>query len=108
MTILELASRNIPQVLVNARMSDRSFRRWRKNKSLSFPLFNRLRLVLAQNAMLARRFQLLGSPIQFKEQVRENVVVISGDEYTPFTIAFDGVRVDVLRRVLRALRFPAD
>ena len=43
-----------------------------------------------------RRFQLLGSPIQFKEQVRENVVVLDGEEYTPFTVAFDGVRVDVL------------
>lgn len=43
-----------------------------------------------------RRFQLLGSPIQFKEQVSEQVVVVAGEEFTPFTVAFDGVRVDVL------------
>ena len=43
-----------------------------------------------------RRFQLLGSPIQFKEQVNDQVVVVAGEEFTPFTVAFDGVRVDVL------------
>lgn len=43
-----------------------------------------------------RRFQLLGSPVQYKEEVENGVVVIEGEEFTPFTVAFDGVKVDVL------------
>lgn len=43
-----------------------------------------------------RRFQLLGSPVQYKEDVEDAVVVLGGEEFTPFTVAFDGVKVDVL------------
>ncbi|MEL6921022.1 MAG: glycosyltransferase N-terminal domain-containing protein, partial [Pseudomonadota bacterium] len=35
MTILELGARRIPQVLINGRMSDRSFRRWKKQLPLA-------------------------------------------------------------------------
>ena len=42
-------------------MSERSFNRWRKNRAISRPLFNRIRLVLAQNDDLARRFSQLGA-----------------------------------------------
>ncbi len=41
-----------------------------------------------------RRFQLLGSPVQFADEITP--VVVDGEELTAFTIAFDGVRVDVL------------
>ncbi|HUS95616.1 MAG TPA: 3-deoxy-D-manno-octulosonic acid transferase, partial [Hyphomicrobiaceae bacterium] len=60
-TILECHDRRIPMALINARMSDRSFRRWRGNRSLSRPLFSRLCVVLAQNEKLARRFRQLGA-----------------------------------------------
>ena len=59
--IIDAYNRDIPMAIVNGRMSDRSYRRWRKNKGMAFPLFSRLRLVLAQNAMLARRFRELGA-----------------------------------------------
>lgn len=59
--ILETADRNIPLALINARMSHRSFRRWRRSAGLSRALFSRFRVVLAQNARLARSFSLLGS-----------------------------------------------
>ena len=39
MTVLELSSLRIPQVLVNARMSDRSFNRWRSAAKLAEALF---------------------------------------------------------------------
>ena len=59
--IIDAHDRAIPMAIVNGRMSDRSYRRWRKNKGMAVPLFSRLRLVLAQNAMLARRFRELGA-----------------------------------------------
>ncbi len=59
--ILDAYERKIPLAIVNGRMSDRSYRRWRKNKAMAIPLFSRLQLVLAQNALLTRRFRELGA-----------------------------------------------
>lgn len=60
--ILETAARGTPLVLLNARMSDRSYKRWRGKPGLSAPLFSRFDLVLAQNQRLAIRLQRLGAP----------------------------------------------
>lgn len=59
--IMESSERSIPLTLVNARMTDRSYRRWRRNGGLARPLFSRFALVLAQNEALARRFKILGA-----------------------------------------------
>lgn len=59
--IIESAARHIPLALVNARMSDRSYARWRRFRSISRPLIGRFDLVLAQNDKLARRFADLGA-----------------------------------------------
>src|SRR5262249_16511209 len=59
--ILESSERGIPLALVNARMTKRSFRRWRSSPGLARPLFSRFALVLAQNEGLARRFASLGA-----------------------------------------------
>jgi 3-deoxy-D-manno-octulosonic-acid transferase len=60
--ILESSGRGIPLVLINARMTKRSFRKWRHNPGVAQPLFSRFALVLAQNEGLARRFTELGAP----------------------------------------------
>jgi len=60
--ILGSSERGIPLVLVNGRMTKRSFRKWRRNPSFAVPLFSRFALVLAQNDSLARRFATLGAP----------------------------------------------
>jgi 3-deoxy-D-manno-octulosonic-acid transferase len=59
--ILETSARTIPLALVNARMTKRSYRRWRSNAGISRPLFSRFSLVLAQNEALVRRFKSLGA-----------------------------------------------
>ncbi len=41
-----------------------------------------------------RRFQLLGSPIADADN--DDTLIVSGEEVTPFTVAFDGVLVDVV------------
>lgn len=60
--ILAARERGVPLALLNARMSDRSFRRWQKMPGLSRPLFSRFDIVLAQSAQLAKRLGKLGAP----------------------------------------------
>jgi 3-deoxy-D-manno-octulosonic-acid transferase len=59
--ILESSARGIPLTLVNARMTQRSYRRWRRGSGVARPLFSRFSLVLTQNEVLARRFRRLGA-----------------------------------------------
>ena len=59
--ILESSTRGIPLALINARMTKRSFRRWRRNLGFARPIFSRFAVVLAQNEGLARRFAALGA-----------------------------------------------
>lgn len=60
--VLTAARRGVPLVLVNARMSPRSQRRWRKFGKFGRPLFSRFSAVLAQNADIARTIKRLGAP----------------------------------------------
>jgi 3-deoxy-D-manno-octulosonic-acid transferase len=60
--IMDADRRRIPLVLLNARMSDRSFKRWLKLKGLSRPIFSRFAVVLAQSETLAKRLIRLGAP----------------------------------------------
>jgi len=59
--ILEASGRSVPIALVNARMSPRSARRWKRLRGVSRPLLSRLDLVLAQNDGLATAFRELGA-----------------------------------------------
>lgn len=61
MTILELGARRTPQILVNGRLSDRSFERWRNRPNLAEALFENLSLVVAQSELDAERFSDLGA-----------------------------------------------
>ncbi|WP_245296825.1 MULTISPECIES: glycosyltransferase N-terminal domain-containing protein [Rhodomicrobium] len=59
--ILDADRRRIPLALLNARMSDRSFKRWLKMPGVSRPLFSRFAVVLAQSDGLAKRLATLGA-----------------------------------------------
>lgn len=61
MTMMELGKRHIPQILVNARMSDRSFSTWRRWSGIAGALFEYLALVIAQSDHDADRFRELGA-----------------------------------------------
>lgn len=64
MTILELGNRRMPQVLVNGRISDKSFATWSRNRPLAEALFENLSHVVAQSEIDAERFISLGaSPV---------------------------------------------
>jgi 3-deoxy-D-manno-octulosonic-acid transferase len=60
-TILELSKRHIPQVLVNGRISDRSFQRWKRRLSIADAIFENFALVIAQSDADAERFRTLGA-----------------------------------------------
>jgi 3-deoxy-D-manno-octulosonic-acid transferase len=61
MTILELGARRVPQVLVNGRLSDRSFASWSKRAFLAEALFENLAHVVAQSDVDGERFAALGA-----------------------------------------------
>jgi 3-deoxy-D-manno-octulosonic-acid transferase len=61
-TILELERRAVPLVMVNGRMSDRSFQRWQKLPGMIGALLRRFALCLAQTEEDAERLARLGAP----------------------------------------------
>ncbi|MBR7559278.1 hypothetical protein KC218_22290, partial [Mycobacterium tuberculosis] len=61
MTILELGLRRVPQVLVNGRLSDKSFAAWQKRPSIAEALFENLAHVVAQSDIDRERFRALGA-----------------------------------------------
>jgi 3-deoxy-D-manno-octulosonic-acid transferase len=59
--ILASAARRVPMVLINGRMSHRSFPRWRKINATISALLGRFDICLAQSQVDAERFAALGS-----------------------------------------------
>jgi len=64
-TVLALDERQIPLVMVNGRMSDRSFHRWQKLPRIIRALLERFALCLAQTTEDAERLARLGAPRVF-------------------------------------------
>jgi 3-deoxy-D-manno-octulosonic-acid transferase len=59
--VLETHGRGVPMILVNGRMSDRSFAGWRRWPGLIRPLLRSFALLLAQGEGDAQRFRALGA-----------------------------------------------
>lgn len=57
----ETKLRQIPTVLINARMSDNSFKRWRRAKSMSSELLGTFDMCLAQDEDVAAKLEFLGA-----------------------------------------------
>ncbi len=76
MTILELGARRIPQVLINGRMSDRSFKRWQRRMALAESLFENFAHVAAQTDKDGERFRALGArPVSVTGNLKVDVPV---------------------------------
>jgi len=60
--IIASKKRSIPLILLNARLSDRSFRRWRLAPATISALLSRFDLCLAQSTENATRYSALGAP----------------------------------------------
>ncbi len=72
---LDIANRlNVPVVVVNGRISPKSFAGYKKIGPISKKFFSRISLVLAQNELYAERFRQVGVAV-------ENVIVTSSLKY---------------------------
>ncbi|OJX10535.1 MAG: hypothetical protein BGO77_03010 [Caedibacter sp. 37-49] len=60
--ILETYAQNIPLILLNARLSDRSYQRWYRFQSFIRPLLSRFLLCLSPSSEQASRLKFLGAP----------------------------------------------
>ncbi len=60
-TLHEIAARKIPAVLLNARLSDPSFRRWRYARGFARRILSAFALVIAQSSADKARFEALGA-----------------------------------------------
>lgn len=58
--LLSLKNRNIPTALINARLSNRSYRKWRILKSALREMLSAFTVILAQTPCDARRFEKIG------------------------------------------------
>lgn len=61
-TLTALRARGVPAVVVNARLSQRSFHRWSRAPGTARAVLGAFRAVLAQSRADAQRFQRLGAP----------------------------------------------
>jgi 3-deoxy-D-manno-octulosonic-acid transferase len=60
--ILQTGQRRVPMLMVNGRLSERSFRRWRRLRGVIAALLKRFDLCLTQSAADAARYGELGAP----------------------------------------------
>ncbi len=60
--ICSCARRKIPMIVINGRLSERSFKRWRRVPGVIAALLDRFDLCLAQSAADAERYAKLGAP----------------------------------------------
>jgi 3-deoxy-D-manno-octulosonic-acid transferase len=94
MILLELQARHIPLVLVNARMSDRSFDRWGRMPRIAEALFEKIGHVVAQSDIDAERFRELGArPVTISGNLKVDAADLACD-----AVELDRLRVAVGRR----------
>jgi 3-deoxy-D-manno-octulosonic-acid transferase len=90
--ILSSAARRLPMVLINGRMSQRSFPRWRRVSGTISALLGRFDICLAQSARDGERFAALGS---------RNVIVTGNLKLDVPAPPADGNKLDRLLSVTR-------
>ena len=93
--IRQTADRQCPLVVLNGRLSKRSFRRWRLFEGAALPLFGRFDLVLAQNAASALHFSRLGA---------RHALDVGNLKHDAPPPAYDAQALDGLRRKTRDRR----
>ena len=84
---------NVPVVVVNGRISDRSFSRYSRIKPIAKNIFRKLSLILAQTDRYAERFKQIGVPA-------EKVIVTGSLKYDTAQIAEKVEGADVLKTQL--------
>lgn len=79
--LAELKRRGIPQVIVNGRVSDRSFRRWQMLAPIARSLFSRIGMVLARSEEDGARFARLGAAdVKVTGNIKFDVPPLAADD----------------------------
>jgi 3-deoxy-D-manno-octulosonic-acid transferase len=79
--VLATHARGIPMVLINARLSARSYRRWRRWPRLIGPMLTAFDLCLAQDQLQAERFRSLGAaPVATVGDLKAAAAALPSDE----------------------------
>jgi 3-deoxy-D-manno-octulosonic-acid transferase len=87
MTILELGARRVPQILVNGRLSDRSFKSWKKRAYIAEALFENMAHVVAQSEVDGERFRALGArPVTVSGNLKVDTAPPPADETALYAI----------------------
>lgn len=86
--VTETVQRNIPAVLVNARMSASAFRAWQRLRGIAFRLVSGFEICLAQNEQQADRLRKLGA---------NNVLSLGNIKYSAEPLGFDAARLESLQ-----------
>jgi 3-deoxy-D-manno-octulosonic-acid transferase len=84
----DIARRGIPAILLNARLSDRSFARWGFAPGFARQLLSAFSLILAQSKEDARRFESLGAA---------NVAITNNIKYSASPLHVDDLAFSTLR-----------
>ena len=87
----EIKSRSIPAALINARLSDKSYKRWRLFKSSAADVLSAFSTVLAQTQKDALRFKALGV---------DNVIVTDNIKYSAHPLPADDAQLHTLQTSL--------
>ena len=79
--ICSCAERRIPMIVINGRLSERSFNRWRRLPGVIAALLHRFDLCLAQSAADAERYAKLGAPrVSATGNLKLDVPALPADE----------------------------
>lgn len=95
--VMTLARQRIPAFLVNARLSDRSLKGYRRFQSFCAPLFSSFAAICAQSTADARRFERLGVPA-------EKVMVAGNLKFDPRGRVPEPQALEVLERIETFMR----
>jgi len=86
--LLSLKRRNIPVALVNARLSDKSYRNWNFAPAMARAILDTFSLILAQTEKDARHFKNLGA---------KNIIVTDNIKYSAAPLPHDALALSALR-----------
>lgn len=93
--LLESSARGVPIALINARLSGRSFRGWKRWPVAARKLVQAFRLVLAQTAADAERYRALGAA---------QVLLVGNLKYAAPPLPVDETKLDELRAAIGSRR----
>lgn len=88
--ITQTANRGVPMVLLNARMSDRSFNRWKWLSGMAGSLLNKFTKIFAQDSRSAQKLRRLGASeknLLVSGSLKENNTALPHDESDRVQIA---------------------